>query len=155
MTFFPSFFVGNVLNNVVFWVCWQVLVQRGYAGVCLLCLMTWENCNCWTSPSLQWAPCVGAALSDFKGCCRQQKHFSQMWALTFWRHSDSPRPTNNLSVEKQNKGNRAPLITLSLCIIFFVLFLPWSLPWPLHSIITRALSVSHVPGPGHGTLGIQ
>lgn len=133
LSFLP--FLGNVRNHAASWVCRQVWVQGDSAGVCLLCLMTRETCNCWTSPRLQWAPSTGAAWSHFTRCCRRQELFSQMWALTFWRHSDSHRSSNNVSAEKQSKGNRAPLILpVFLSSSLFAIFLPGaSLSLYIHS----------------------
>ena len=47
-----------------------------------------------------------------------------------------------MSVEKQSQGDciRAPLV-LSIIFTGFVV-LPWSLPQPLHSLITHAVSVA-------------
>lgn len=140
-------------NNVVCWMCWQVLVQGDHAGVCLLCLMTWENCHCWTGPRLQGTPCTGAAESDWEGCSRRPELSSQTRALTSWWFSDSHNPCDNVRVERQSQGNYvgAPLILSvlyhHLCSLAFSLFLPWSLPQPVHSFITQAPSVTHAPQP--------
>ena len=107
------------------------------------------------SPVYTVALCTGAALSDFKGCCTSQGHFSQTWALTFWRHSGSHRPSN-LSVEKQRKGNyvRAPLVlsvfTSSSLFAGFVLI--FALEPPLASAFTHHTHTKcpHTPGPGPG-----
>lgn len=145
-------------NNVASWVSWQVLVQGDHAGVCLLCLMTWENSPCRTGPRWRGTPCTGAAESDWEGCSRRPELSSQTWALTWRWLSDSHRPHDNVRVERQSQGNYVgPLWSFQSCIIIFVHWLSHcscpgaSLSLYIHSSHRHQVSpMHHTPGPYPG-----
>lgn len=120
-------FYGNVLNNVFSVVHRQVLVQGADTGTCLLCLMPWENHNCWLNLGLKWAQEMLVSSEKML----QETECSQVCALTR-RPSGSHRASTLWIRAKQRKLCQV-FLSSGLGIIFDCLLghCSWSLTLPL------------------------